>query len=112
MVTSRVLGQFLDELDEFGEVAAQVFAVPAEHPVGCKYSVRSASGLSPVVDYHPGCPLVLACAYSCLRFVVGLLVLRLDGDRNRQVDLLLLRHELSVLRRSVKKPTLNVAGRV
>jgi len=56
--------------------------------------------------------LFLACVYGCLRFVVGLLVLRLDGDRDREVELLLLRHELSVLRRSVKKPRLNAADRM
>jgi hypothetical protein len=56
--------------------------------------------------------LVLACVYGCLRFVVGLLVLRLDGDRDREVELLLLRHELSVLRRAVKKPRLNPTDRM
>ena len=57
-------------------------------------------------------PLVLACVYGCLRFVVGLVVLRLDGDRDRDVELLLLRHELSVLPRTVKKPRLNSADRM
>jgi len=56
--------------------------------------------------------LVLTCIYGCLRFVVGLVVLRLDGDRDREVELLLLRHELSVLRRTVKKPRLNSADRM
>jgi hypothetical protein len=44
--------------------------------------------------------------------VIGLLVLRLDGDRDREVELLLLRHELSVLRRTAKKPRLNSADRM
>ena len=56
--------------------------------------------------------MVLTCIYGCLRFVVGLLVLRLDGDRDREVELLLLRHELSVLRRTLKKPRLNPADRM
>jgi putative transposase len=56
--------------------------------------------------------LILACVYGCLRFVVGLLVLRLDGDRDRDVELLILRHELSVLRRTVKKPGLNPVDRM
>ncbi len=56
--------------------------------------------------------MVLACIYGCLRFVVGLLVLGLEGDSEREVQLLLLRHELSVLRWSVKKPMLNPADRM
>ena len=56
--------------------------------------------------------MVLTCVYGCLRFVIGLVVLRLDGDRDREVELLLLRHELSVLRRTAKKPRLNSADRM
>jgi len=56
--------------------------------------------------------LVLTCVYGCLRFVVGVVVLRLDGHRDREVELLLLRHELSILRRTVKKPRLNLVDRM
>ena len=56
--------------------------------------------------------MVLTCVYGCLRFVIGLVVLRLDGDRDREVELLLLRHELSVLRRTAKKPRLNPVDRM
>jgi putative transposase len=56
--------------------------------------------------------LVLTCVYGCLRFVIGLVVLTLDGDRDREVELLLLRHELSVLRRTAKKPRMNSADRM
>lgn len=55
--------------------------------------------------------MVLTCIYECLRFVVGLVVLRL-GDDDRDVELLLLRQELSVLRRTVKKPGLKPADRM
>jgi hypothetical protein len=55
---------------------------------------------------------VLACIYDCLRFVLVLLVFRLEGDGERDVELLLLRHELSVLRRTVKKPRLNPVDRM
>jgi transposase InsO family protein len=54
----------------------------------------------------------IACIYGCLRFVVGLLMLGVKGDADREVELLLLRHELSVLRRSVKKPRLYPADRM
>ena len=56
--------------------------------------------------------MVLACVYDCLRFVLGLLIFRLEGDGDRDVELLLLRHELSVLRRTVKKPRLNSVDRM
>jgi putative transposase len=56
--------------------------------------------------------LVFACIYDRLRFFVGLLVLRLDGGGDREVELLLLRQELTVLRRTVKKPRLKQADRM
>ena len=56
--------------------------------------------------------MVPACIYGCLRFVLGLLVLRLHGNRDRDVELLLLRHELSILRRTVKRPRLDPADRM
>ncbi len=55
--------------------------------------------------------MVLACVYGCLRFLVGLLALKLSY-RDREVELLLLRYELSVLRRTVKKPRLKPADRM
>jgi putative transposase len=55
---------------------------------------------------------VLACLYDYLRFVLGLLVFRLGGNGQRDVELLLLRHELSVLRRTVRKPRLNPVDRM
>jgi putative transposase len=55
--------------------------------------------------------LVLSCIYGCLRFLVGVLVLKLYSS-DREVELLLLRYELSVLRRTVKKPRLKPADRM
>lgn len=56
--------------------------------------------------------MVLACLYDYMRFVLGLLVFRLGGDGQRDVELLLLRHELRVLRRTVRKPRLNPVDRM
>ncbi len=47
--------------------------------------------------------ILLAGVYACLRFVINLVLIRLP-QAERDAKLLLLRHELSVLRRSVKKP--------
>jgi len=55
--------------------------------------------------------LVVACICGCMRLVVGLLVLGLESDSDREVELLILRHEPSDPRRSVKKPRLNLADR-
>jgi hypothetical protein len=44
--------------------------------------------------------------YGCLRFLFDVFVLKLDRV-DQEVELLLLRHKLSVLRRSVKKPRLD-----
>ena len=45
--------------------------------------------------------MILACFYGCLRFLVDMFMLKIDrGDR--EIELLLLRHELSVLRRTVR----------
>ncbi len=44
--------------------------------------------------------------------MVGLLVRRLESDSDREVELLLLRHELTVLRRSIRKTKLDRADRM
>lgn len=55
--------------------------------------------------------MILACFYGCLRFVVDVFMLKIDrGDR--EVELLLLRHELGVLRRTVRRPRLKPADRL
>jgi transposase InsO family protein len=55
--------------------------------------------------------LILACIYSCLRFLVDVFMLKLDRV-DHEVELLLLRHELSVLRRTVKHARFRPADRM
>ena len=55
--------------------------------------------------------MLLAGLYVCLRFLVDLFLIR-QPQAQRDAELLLLRHELSVLRRSVKKPRLRVWDRM
>jgi putative transposase len=49
--------------------------------------------------------------YGCLRFLVDLVVLKMDRV-DHEVELLLLRHELRVLRRTVKQPHFRPADRM
>jgi len=55
--------------------------------------------------------MLLAGLYICLRFLVDLFLIR-QPQGQRDAELLLLRHELSVLRRSVKRPRLRVWDRM
>lgn len=55
--------------------------------------------------------MLLAGAYECLRFLLNLVPIP-RPQAERGAELLLLRHELNVLRRSVKKPRLRTSDRL
>lgn len=55
--------------------------------------------------------MLLAGVYDCLRFLLNLVLIP-RPQAERDAELLLLRHELSVLRRSVKKPRLRTSDRL
>ena len=55
--------------------------------------------------------MILACLYGCLRFLVDAFMLKVDRA-DREVELLLLRQELSILRRTVRQPRLKAADRL
>jgi hypothetical protein len=55
--------------------------------------------------------MLLAGVYACLRFLLDLVLIRLP-QAERDAELLLLRHELSLLRRSVNTPRLGMGDRM
>lgn len=55
--------------------------------------------------------MVLACIYGCLYFLIDLVVLKMDRV-DHEVELILLRHELRVLTRTVKQPHFRPADRM
>ena len=56
--------------------------------------------------------MVFSAVYAALRAVFGLLVLRGRGESVKDVELLVLRHEVSVLRRQVSRPRLKAKDRL
>jgi hypothetical protein len=56
--------------------------------------------------------MVWALMYALTRRVLGLMVLGVRGEAAKDVELLVLRHEVAVLRRQVARPALQPADRV
>ena len=56
--------------------------------------------------------MVWSFAYSVLRCLFGFLVLVLRGERTTQIEVLVLRHQVTVLRRQVPRPDLHHTDRV
>jgi len=55
---------------------------------------------------------VISCFYWLFRHAVGLVVLRCKSDAANEVEILVLRHELAVLRRQVARPSCSPTDRV
>ena len=55
---------------------------------------------------------VLSFVYWSLRRLLELVVLRRRSEREKEIEILLLRHQLRVLERQVARPTLTPADRV
>ncbi|SQD99884.1 conserved hypothetical protein [Parafrankia sp. Ea1.12] len=56
--------------------------------------------------------MVWSLLYALTRNTLGLMLLRVRGDTAKDVELLVLRHQVAVLRRQVNRPTLEPADRV
>ena len=56
--------------------------------------------------------MLISCVYWVFRHLLGLAVLRCRSDTANEVELLVLRHELAVLRRQVGRPSCRPADRV
>jgi putative transposase len=54
---------------------------------------------------------ILSLVYWALRRVLELVLLRLRSERCKELEIVLLRHELQVLRRQVARPRLERADR-
>jgi putative transposase len=54
---------------------------------------------------------VLSFVYWSLRRLLQLVVLRFRSEREKEIEILLLRHQLHVLERQVARPTLTPADR-
>ncbi|SQD97695.1 Integrase catalytic region (fragment) [Parafrankia sp. Ea1.12] len=56
--------------------------------------------------------MVWSLLYALTRNALGLMLLRVRGDTAKDVELLVLRHQVAVLRRQVNRPTLEPADRM
>ena len=56
--------------------------------------------------------MLISCFYCLFRHLLGLAVLRCRSDGANEVEILVLRHELTVLRRQVARPSCRPADRV
>ncbi|CAI7977066.1 Integrase catalytic region [Frankia sp. Hr75.2] len=56
--------------------------------------------------------MVWSLLYALTRNALGLMLLRVRGDTAKDVELLVLRHQMAVLRRQVNRPVLEPADRM
>jgi putative transposase len=54
---------------------------------------------------------ILSFAYTVVRVVLQLVTLAMRGDRTNEIEILVLRHQIAVLRRQVARPDLEPSDR-
>jgi len=55
--------------------------------------------------------MALSLIYTAMRRILDLIVLIASGDRSKEIEILVLRHQVAVLRRQVTRPELRPADR-
>src|SRR5438445_13477842 len=70
---------------------------------------RTGSVGAPVLG---GCPVLVSFVYLVACRVFALVLLLARSDRSRELELLVLRHELSILRRQARRPQLTESDRL
>src|SRR5262249_60612794 len=71
----------------------------------CLFGRRPASGLTGAfVGAYARCPVLLALLYAVLRLLIDLLIIRGRPAADRDLELLVLRQELLVLRPTARRP--------
>src|SRR5687767_3638624 len=78
---------------------------PDPWPLGCAACVGSA------VDVGRSRGVALSFLYWVLRRLLELLVLRMRSEREKEIEILVLRHQLHVLERQIVRPQLRPADR-
>src|SRR5205085_4073334 len=66
--------------------------------------------IGPSLGYVGGLVLVSLC-YALLRWLLGLMVLRVRSTKWKDLEIVVLRHELAILRRSTRRPTITAIDR-
>src|SRR6266700_1826571 len=70
---------------------------------------RTGSVGAPVLG---GCPVLVSFVYVVACRVFALVLLLARSDRSKELELLVLRHQLSILRRQVRRPQLTESDRL
>ncbi len=77
----------------------------------CRWAAVCASSVGSAVEVGRSRSTVLSLLYWSLRRLLELIVLRMRSEREKEIEILVLRHQLQVLERQVARPQLRPADR-